>query len=138
MPNGRTASTPGAAVVIDPKDPSKTINMATMPLFNPHTKLQFEKLRQTLVPIISANAKKGHYTLFLEEFAKELARDLPSEQIKKIASSLTRVSNEKMKEEKAAEKGGKKTKAAKTKSSLVTTRANAAEVDTFDDDGFGE
>jgi translation initiation factor 3 subunit J len=35
---------------------------------------------------------------------------------------LTALSNEKLKEEKAQEKGGKKSKAAKTKSSLAATR----------------
>lgn len=139
VPSGRTATNPGAAVVLDAKDPNNTVNFNTIPVFNPQTKLQFEKLRNTLVPVISSNNKKGHYTLFLEEFVKDLAKELPSDQIKKIASSLTRAGNEKMKEEKAADKGGKKTKAAKTKASLVTSRANAAELDTFEDDGgFGE
>jgi translation initiation factor 3 subunit J len=50
---------------------------------------------------------------------------------------LTALSNEKMKEEKSADKTGKKSKAQKTKTSLVTNRANAAEVATYDDD-FGE
>lgn len=138
VPSGRTATNPGAAVVLDAKEPNNTVNLNTIPVFNPQTKLQFEKLRQTLVPVLSANAKKGHYTLFLEEFAKDLAKELPSDQIKKIASSLTRAGNEKMKEEKAADKSGKKTKAAKTKTSLVTSRANAAELDTYENDGFGE
>lgn len=90
------------------------------------------------MPVLSANAKKAQYGLFLEEFAKDLAKELPSDNIKKIASSLTRAGNEKMKEEKAADKTGKKSKAAKTKTSLVTSRANATEVNTFEDDGFGE
>ncbi|KAJ3519469.1 hypothetical protein NM208_g14118 [Fusarium decemcellulare] len=64
---------------------------------------------------------------------------MPSEQIKKLASSITALGNEKMREEKAADKGGKKTKAAKTKTSLVTGRANAADTSAYDDnDDFGE
>jgi len=44
-----------------------------------------------------------------------------------------------MKEEKAAEKGGKKTKAAKTKTSLVATRDVSYKADTSTyDDGLGE
>jgi translation initiation factor 3 subunit J len=75
----------------------------------------------------------------LQEFTKQLAKDLPSDQIKKIASSLTALSNEKMKEEKAAEKGGKKSKAQKTKATLVASRNVSAVADTnaYDDD-FGE
>jgi translation initiation factor 3 subunit J len=136
--SGRKAPIAGAAVSIDAKDPSKTINLGDLPLFKPQTKTQFEALRNTLAPIINANSKKAHYTLFLQEFAKQLAKELPSEQIKKISSSLTALSNEKMKEEKAADKGGKKTKAAKTKTSLVTNRANTLDTNTYEDDAFGE
>lgn len=136
--NDRAKTITGSNVVIDAKDPSNTINLAKLPIFSPQTKKQFETLRQVLVPVIAANNKKGHYILFLEEFVKELAKELPSEQIKKVASSLTRAGNEKQKEEKAADKGGKKTKAAKTKATLVTTRANTNDMETYDGDAFGE
>lgn len=43
-----------------------------------------------------------------------------------------------MKAEKAAQKGGKKTKAAKTKTSLVASRASTADTNAYDEDGFGE
>ena len=135
--NGRKADTSGAAVVIDPKDPSNTVNLGALPLFNPHTKTQFEQLRNTLTPILTSSAKRAHYSLFLQEFTKQLAKELPSDQIKKIASTLTALGNEKMKEEKAADKGNKKTKAAKTKTVLVASRANAADTSTYDDN-FGE
>ncbi|EMR62851.1 putative translation initiation factor eif3 subunit protein [Eutypa lata UCREL1] len=137
---GRKSTTVGSAVPIDPKDPSKTIDLSVLPLFNPQTKAQFEKMRNTLVPIIGGNYKKAHYALFLQEFAKQLAKDLPSDSIKKVASTLTALGNEKMKEEKAAEKGGKKTKAQKTKTSLVTNRANTTDLGTYDDAaaGFGD
>lgn len=135
--NGRKATTVGSAIPIDSRDPTKTIDLSSISLFNPQTKTQFENLRNTVVPIIGSNHKKAHYALFLQEFAKQLAKDLPSDQIKKIASTLTTLSNEKMKEEKAAEKGGKKTKAQKTKTTLVTSRANTADVGTYEED-FGE
>lgn len=133
----RKANTAGSAIPVDPKDPTKTIDMASLPLLNPQTKAQFENMRNILVPIIGGNSKKAHYVLFLQEFAKQLAKDLPSDQIKKIASTLTALSNEKMKEEKAADKSGKKSKAQKTKTSLVTSRPNVASVETYDDD-FGD
>jgi translation initiation factor 3 subunit J len=114
------------------------VNLASLALFNPQTKNQFEVLRTTLAPILSGNNKKAHYGLFLEEFAKDLAKELSSDQVKKVASALTRLSNEKMKEEKASDKGGKKSKAAKTKTSLVTNRANATDVAAYDQDAFGE
>jgi translation initiation factor 3 subunit J len=49
------------------------------------------------------------------------------------------MSNEKMKEEKAAEKGGKKSKAAKTKPSVVATKDISSRADTMAyDDGLDE
>ena len=114
----------------DPKDPNNTIDLSALPLFNPSTKDGFTKLRQTLGPILTANAKKAQYTLFLQEFTKQLASELPSDQVKKIVSVLTTLSNEKMKEEKVAEKGGKKSKAAKTKTSLVANRDASIRADT--------
>ncbi len=137
LSNGRKATTVGSAVSVDPTDPTKTVDLASLPLFNPQTKTQFENLRNTIVPIIGGNHKKAHYALFLQEFTKQLAKELPSDQIKKVASTLTALGNEKMKEEKAAEKGGKKTKAQKTKASVVTTRANTTDTGAYEED-FGE
>jgi translation initiation factor 3 subunit J len=117
--NSRKATTAGSAVPIDASDPTKTVDLSSLPLFKPTTKSQFENLRTILGPILASSAKKAHYTIFLQEFTKQLSKELPSDQIKKIASSLTALSNEKMREEKAAEKGGKKSKAAKTKTSLA-------------------
>ncbi|ORY16206.1 eukaryotic translation initiation factor 3 subunit J [Clohesyomyces aquaticus] len=123
----------------DASDPDNVIDLSSLAIFKPNTKDQFAKLRETLVPLLTANTKKAHYVLFLQEFTKQIAKDLPSDQIKKISSGLTTLSNEKMKEEKLAEKGGKKSKAAKTKSSLVATRDVSYKVDTatYDDD-FGD
>lgn len=132
-------ATAGSAVAIDAKDPNNTVDLGALPLLNPSTKTQFEALRTTLVPILTHLNKKPHYALFLQEFSKQLAKDLPSDQIKKIASTLTALGNEKMKEEKAADKGGKKSKAAKTKTTLVGVgRAPAADTATYDNDAYGE
>jgi translation initiation factor 3 subunit J len=134
--NSRKVTTAANAVQLDSKDPTSTVDLTALPLFDPKTKLQFEKLRDTLVPVISNNSKKAQYIIFLQEFTKQLAKDLPSDQIKKIASTLTTLSNEKMKEEKAAEKGGKKSKAQKTKVALVASRntTTTADVNAYDDD----
>ncbi len=137
--NSRKATTAANAVQIDSKNPTATVDLTTLPIFDPKTKLQFEKLRDTLVPLISNNSKKAQYTIFLQEFTKQLAKDLPSDQIKKIASTLTALSNEKMKEEKLAEKGGKKSKAQKTKVALVASKniSSSADVHAYDED-YGE
>jgi len=119
-----------AVVMADPTNPGSAVDLSSQPIFNPTTKDQFLKLRETLTPILAANSKKAQYTLFMQEFTKQIVKDLPSEQIKKIASGLTTLSNEKMKEEKAAEKGGKKTKAAKSKATLVANRDASFKADT--------
>ncbi|KAI9839599.1 MAG: Translation initiation factor 3 subunit J component [Sarea resinae] len=138
----KNRSGPKPVITQDPSDPNSTIDLSSLPLFNPTTKAQFDKLRDTLVPIIIANTKKAHYALFMQDFAKQLAKEMSSDQTKKVASGLTALSNEKMKEEKASEKGGKKSKAAKTKTSLVANRNASFKADTtvyddnFDDDDF--
>ncbi|KAK4100899.1 translation initiation factor eIF3 subunit [Parathielavia hyrcaniae] len=139
---GRKATLAGSAVPVDASDPTKTVDLSDLPLFNPANKAQFENLRNVMGPILSNSAKKPHYTAFLQDFVKQLAKDLPSDQIKKVTSSLTALGNEKMKEEKAADKGGKKSKAAKTKASLAGVARGGGVADglqTYDDDaGFGD
>lgn len=137
--NSRKATTKANAVVLNTADPSATVDLTSLPLFDPKTKAQFELLRETLIPVLAKNSSKAHYVLFLQEFTKQLAKDLPSDQIKKVASGLTALSNEKMKEEKLADKGTKKSKAQKTKVALVASRnvGASADVNAYDDD-FGE
>ena len=132
----KSRSTPKVVVATDPSDANKALDLSALPLFQPTTKDQFLKLREILTPLLAANSMKAHYPLFMREFTKQIVKDLPSEEIKKIASGLTTLSNEKMKEEKAAEKGGKKTKAAKTKATLVANRdTSRADTTTYGDDG---
>ena len=132
-------SAPKPATLTDPKNPSQTIDLSSLKLFDPQTRDQFNQLRDTLAPLLTANAKKAHYSTFMQEFTKHIVKDLPSEQIKKISSGLTTLSNEKMKEEKAAEKGGKKSKAAKTKTTLNAARETTLKADTNTyDDGLDE
>ena len=134
----KNRSAPKAVTTADPKDPTNSLDLSSLPLFNPITKDQFLKLRETLVPLLASNSKKAQYTIFMQEFSKQIVKDLSSEQIKKIASGLTALSNEKMKEEKAAEKGGKKSKAAKSKATLVASRDISSRADTlsYGDDGI--
>ena len=128
-----------AVTVQDDADPTNSIDLSSMKLFNPTTASQFLKLRETLVPLLNENGKKPQYALFMQEFTKQIVKDLNSDQVKKISSGLTALSNEKMKEEKAADKSGKKSKAAKTKASLAATRDVSTRADTTSyDDGLEE
>jgi len=138
---GKRGTDKAITTVADPSNPASTIELSALAIFKPETPAQFRAMRETLEPLLLGNAKKGPYLSFLQEFVKTLARELPADQIKKVASGLTTLSNEKLKEEKAAEKGGKKSKAAKTKATLKTTRdvsSRAADLEAYDDDGMGE
>lgn len=116
-------------------DPTDMVDLSKLKLFNPSSVPQFAQLRETLIPLITANSKKPQYVSFATELSKQLVKDMSSDQVKKIASALTTISNEKMAAEKAAEKGGKKSKAAKTKIALSANRdvAHRADVTNYDD-----
>jgi len=118
----------------------ETVDLASLPLFNAATRADFVSLRATLVPLLVQHSKKAEYvTSFLPEFVKDVHNDLTAEQIKKSISLLTTLSNLKMKEEKASDKGGKKTKAAKTKTSLSSARdTSKADTTLYDDGGLDE
>lgn len=131
-----------AIAVSDPTDSSKSIDLSTLPLFNPTTKKQFQDLQDTLAPLLAAHVKRPHYPLFVQELTRLLIKDMSSEQIRKVASTCTTLTNEKLREEKVAEKGGKKTKAQKTKTTLVgaggkdSDRIDTKTYDDFGDDDF--
>ncbi|PIA90324.1 Eukaryotic translation initiation factor 3 subunit J [Cercospora beticola] len=127
-------------VQADSEDPTSAIDLSSLKLFNPSSAKDFATLRETLVPLFNNIAKKPQYELFMKEFSKQIVKEMNSEQVKKVASGLTAVSNEKLKEEKAAEKGGKKTKAAKTKTTLNAARDTSRAADTYayDDDGLDD
>jgi translation initiation factor 3 subunit J len=136
---GRTApGAAGAGVVATGASATETVNLGALPLFNPSTKADYEALRATLAPLLLAGSTKKtqtQYVLFLQEFIKQLSRELPSDQIKKIASGLTALSNERIKEEKAGDKSKKKSKAQQTKTTLLTTRAKETDLQSYDDIG---
>lgn len=122
------------AVISDSNDPTNALDLSAIPLFKPSTKTDFTNLTNTLAPLLAAQSKKPQYSLWVPEFTKQLVKDLSSTDIKKVASVLTTASNEKLKEEKAADKGGKKSKAAKTKTSLVAGRGGRADTTAYDGD----
>jgi translation initiation factor 3 subunit J len=119
----KSRSAPNKALIIEDKEnPGQTIDLSSLAIFKPATKGQFDALSATLVPLLTQSSSKPHYPIWVSNFVKQICADLPSSEIKKAASALTALSNEKLKEEKTQEKGGKKSKAAKTKSSLAATR----------------
>jgi len=128
---------PKAVTVQEGDDPASAVDLSSMKLFKPANPAEWRKLNETLTGLLTLNAKKPQYAIFMQDFAKQLVKDLNSEQVRKIATGLSTMSNEKMKEEKAAEKGGKKSKAAKTKPSVVATKDISSRADTMAyDDGL--
>lgn len=134
----RNRGAPKAIVISDNVDPTKSIDLSAMPLFKPTTKDQFTRLSDALIPLITPHSKKPQYSLWAQDFTRRLVKELPSAEIKKIASALTTASNEKMREERASDKGNKKTKAAKTKVSLVANRDSQVDNNAYDEDGLGD
>ncbi|KAF9886221.1 Translation initiation factor 3 subunit J component [Aspergillus nanangensis] len=133
----RNRGTPKSIVINDSADPTQAVDLSSMPLFKPTTKDQFARLTSTLIPLLTTQSKKPQYALWAQEFTKQLVKEMNSADVKKIASAMSTISNEKMKEERAADKGSKKSKAAKTKVSLVTSRENKIESN-YDDDGLDD
>lgn len=129
-----------ALIIEDKSNPGQTIDLSTIPVFNPSTRSQFDGLSATLVPLLTASATKAHYSLWVQDFIKKICADLPSTEIKKAASGLTALSNEKLKDEKALDKTGKKSKAAKSKITLAAGRdvgRGVADTTSYDD-GMGD
>ena len=120
--------------------PENAVDLSSLELFKANTKADFDQLTRVLSPLLTSNARSPQYSLnFLPELFKQLCKDLPSAEIKKLSSSLATLSNEKMREEKAADKGSKKSKAAKTKATLVANRDTSLKADiTAYDDGPDE
>lgn len=127
-----------AVVVTDSTDPTNAVDLSAMPLFNPVTKDQFANLSATLGPLLTAHSKKAHYVPWAQEFVKQLVGDMNSADVRKVSSALSTMSNEKMKEERAADKGSKKSKASKTKVTLNTSRDNKIEQNYDENDGLGD
>lgn len=78
--NKRRAGKP--VTISDASDPTQVIDLSAMSIFNPKTKDQMTKLRETLVPLLTNLSKNPHYGLFLQEFTKQISKELPSDQVR--------------------------------------------------------
>ncbi|KPI39841.1 Eukaryotic translation initiation factor 3 subunit J [Cyphellophora attinorum] len=126
-----------ASVIADPSNPGQAIDLSKLPLFQPKTKGGFDQLSEAITPLIRAQTSKAHFPLWMPNFAKGICQDMNSVDIKKVASALTALSNEKLKAEKAADGTGKKTKAVKSKTTLAADRgigAGRADTKAYDEE----
>jgi translation initiation factor 3 subunit J len=125
-----------STIIADAANPGQAIDLAKISLFQPKTKTQFDHLSTTITPLIRNASSQPHFSLWMPSFAKGICQDMNSADIKKVASALTALSNEKMKEEKAKD-GVKKSKAAKSKTTLAADRSmgrGVADTRAYDDE----
>ncbi|RIA91304.1 translation initiation factor 3, subunit 1 alpha, partial [Glomus cerebriforme] len=76
---------------------------------NPRTKEEFSKFSKLLVDRIRKHEKQGTtYVNFINEFVRELCFPLKDVDVRKVASSLTTLANEKQKQIREKDKPKKK------------------------------
>ncbi|KAJ7031348.1 translation initiation factor eIF3 subunit [Mycena alexandri] len=79
--------------------------------FQPRTKDDFVKLSNQIIEvIIKRHQNKPLYPIFIEHLARELAMPLKDVEVRKVASGLTTLANEKQKEQRDKASGKKKPK----------------------------
>jgi translation initiation factor 3 subunit J len=89
--------------------------------FQPRTKEDFQNLSTRIIEIIIKRLQgKPLYPSFVETFARELAKPLNVVEVRKVASILTTLANEKQREQKDKSSGKKKTKPVLGSSKLST------------------
>lgn len=111
--------------------------LSDLTLFQPKNKQDFDKLRKTLVPLLtSLNEKHGLlFPNFAIEFSRDLCKPLSSDQTRKVASTVNAVVNEKQREERA-NRGKKPKPVIKQASAKIDDSKDTTNYDDFDDDDF--
>ncbi|KAF9913419.1 Translation initiation factor 3 subunit J component [Lobosporangium transversale] len=94
----------------------------------PKTKEQFAEFTTELVALIQKHEKQGLYVSFLEGLFRELSQGVRDVDVRKFASTLTTLANEKQKAAKEAQKTKKK---GSNKPSLATAKVDTV-IDTKD------
>ena len=81
--------------------------------FQPRTKEDFQELSKRVIEcVIKRHQDKPLYAAFLEHHVRQLAMPLRDVEVRKVASGLTALANEKQKEQRDKASGKKKSKAA--------------------------
>jgi len=109
--------------------------------FQPRTKDDFIKFSNQIIEVvIKRHQSKPLYPTFIEHLARELAMPLKDVEVRKVASGLTTLANEKQKEQRDKASGKKKPKTA-AKPALGAAKAmGKADTGVYDealDDDFG-
>lgn len=129
----------GAAALGDA--PSELAELVT---FNPRTKEDFQKLSNMIIEhVIQRHQSKPLYASFIELHARALAEPMRDVDVRKVASGLSTLANEKQKEQRDKASGKKKPKAAQKPGlglakagTKVDTSAYEEALDDFGNDDF--
>lgn len=96
--------------------------------FDPRTKEDFQGFSQRIIEyLVKRHQNKPLYASFVEHHVRELALPLKDVEVRKAASGLTTLANEKQKEQREKASGKKKSKAA-GKPALGSTKAASRSV----------
>ena len=96
--------------------------------FQPRTKEDFAQLSDRIIEfVIKRHQTKPLYPLFIEHLARALALPLKDVEVRKVASGLTTLANEKQKEQRDKQSGKKRPKAA-SKPGLAGAKVSARHV----------
>ncbi|OBZ88516.1 Eukaryotic translation initiation factor 3 subunit J [Choanephora cucurbitarum] len=103
----------------------------------PRTRADFEEFKKLLTDLILQQKNHPNYATFLDQFAKDIAQPMKDMDVRKAASSLTALANDKQRQQKEALKNNKKTKGktqpAKPAAPAASSREYSTTYDDFDD-----
>ncbi|KAL0579302.1 Translation initiation factor 3 subunit J component [Marasmius crinis-equi] len=108
--------------------------------FQPRTKEDFIKLSSQIIEfVVKRHQNKPLYAAFVEHHVRELAQPLKDVEVRKAASGLTTLANEKQKEQRDKASGKKKTKASSKPGLGAAKVSNKLDVNAYDEalDDFG-
>ncbi|KAG5646994.1 hypothetical protein DXG03_001718 [Asterophora parasitica] len=108
--------------------------------FQPRTKDDFQTLSTRIIEyIVKRHQNKPLYASFVEHHARELARPLKDVEVRKVASGLTTLANEKQKEQRDKASGKKKSKAAAKPALGAAKPSSKLDTELYDEalDDFG-
>ncbi|KAJ1955579.1 Translation initiation factor 3 subunit J component [Dispira parvispora] len=116
------------------KDQKFREDLATM---NPRSKEDFDQFRKILVERITSFSNQRHYPVFVDALVRELCVPLKDTDVRKAASTLSSLANEKQKAARDAVKGKKKNKKPVAKVHVTTMPTKMADdadyADAYDD-----
>ncbi|KAI8075797.1 eukaryotic translation initiation factor 3 subunit J [Gilbertella persicaria] len=102
--------------------------------WKPKNRVELDAYRKKVVEIVTAASKSINYGWFIDELLHDIAYPLKDTEVKKVASSLTVIANEKQRLAKEATKKGK----TKGKPQLVAAGKNAAADDRYGDNDYDD